>query len=232
MMSEPAYWGSWKGRVIKAIAVEYAQTWSDIQAVTGLSEHSLNTALSELYDAGVLENVDGRYRISYNIYQECRDYFTAESDRRRRINDETHTSIPNTLGIICPYCEERQEVEISKEMPSEAQCTTKSINRPSCSQEWHEGVFRVNVLEIGQHRQRGLGRGQPTIYYIRPLNREQLINFGSLNKSLMMKNGDLIVLTYRRTSKGWFTKKWTGEWETTPHLFQNISINHHWKLKR
>jgi hypothetical protein len=231
-MSEPTFWGSWKGRVVKAIAVDHAQTWSDIQEVTGLSEYSLNTALSELYDAGVLKNVDDRYRVSYDLYQEYRVFFSSEQSEHRHIEDRPSTPIPSKLGIICPYCEEKQEITLGEQMPVEVVCTPRSINRSNCNLQWHSGIFKINVFEIGQHRRRGLGRGQPTIYHIRPYNQKQLIEFRSFNKSLIMRNGDLVVLMYRRTSKGWFTKEWTGEWETTPHIFQNASVNHHWILNQ
>ncbi|MGV9170534.1 MAG: hypothetical protein ACOC38_11415 [Promethearchaeia archaeon] len=34
---EPTYWGSWKGRVVKAIAVNGTRTWNEIRYQTGLS---------------------------------------------------------------------------------------------------------------------------------------------------------------------------------------------------
>ena len=67
------YWGSWKGQVIKAISIDRASTWSEIRDATGLSEYSLNTALSEMFDAGLLEKIDGNYRVSYDLYKEYRD---------------------------------------------------------------------------------------------------------------------------------------------------------------
>jgi len=53
---EPRYWGSWKGRVIRAIAIDRAQTWSEMRDITGLSPKSLNRVLAEMFDAEVLEN--------------------------------------------------------------------------------------------------------------------------------------------------------------------------------
>lgn len=44
-VEKPKYWGSWKGRVIKAIALDGAETWDDIRDLTGLSSESLNRAL-------------------------------------------------------------------------------------------------------------------------------------------------------------------------------------------
>lgn len=233
-MSESTYWGSWKGRVVKAIAVDQAQTWSDLQAATGLSEQSLNTAISELYNAGVLERFHGRYRLSSNIYQEYRDYFAQEIDYQQRFDDRTQSNIPDKLGVICPYCEERKLISVSDTIPFEVQCPSPKGNRWNCDQQWHSGVFKVDIIEIGQYQRQRTGHfttSRSGVYNLRPVDDDRVIKFKS-NSSVMMQNDDLVVLTYRRASKGLFTKEWTGEWETSPHIFQNITINHHWKLKR
>ncbi len=48
------YWGSWKGSILKAIIIEGAKYWNDIQTITNLPTISLNKALSELYDEGII----------------------------------------------------------------------------------------------------------------------------------------------------------------------------------
>ena len=55
MAKEPRYYGSWKGRIIKAIAIDRAQTWTAIRDKTGLSPKTLNKVLSELFDGKVIE---------------------------------------------------------------------------------------------------------------------------------------------------------------------------------
>jgi len=73
---EPKYWGSWKGRVIKAIVLDGARAWNDIRDLTGLSPSSLNVALSEMFDAGILKKkTDGTYRVSPQIYKEYAEFF-------------------------------------------------------------------------------------------------------------------------------------------------------------
>ncbi|MBM3292409.1 hypothetical protein FJY84_06990 [Candidatus Bathyarchaeota archaeon] len=75
-MSEPTYWGTWKGRVIKAIAVDGAYSWGEIRDLTGLSTASLNQVLGELYDAKVLtKRDDGQYRVNFELYKEYNNYF-------------------------------------------------------------------------------------------------------------------------------------------------------------
>lgn len=55
MLEEPRYWESWKGRVVKAIAIDGVRTWTEIRDSTGLSPMSLNKVLSELFNADMLE---------------------------------------------------------------------------------------------------------------------------------------------------------------------------------
>ena len=76
MKEEPRYWGSWKGRVVKAIAIDRAQTWNDIRDLTGLSKTSLNKVLSELYDAKAIERDDeGLYWVSKELYKAYKQFF-------------------------------------------------------------------------------------------------------------------------------------------------------------
>jgi len=70
------YWGSWKGRVIRAIAIEGARTWSEIRDRTGISPKSLNKVLSELFDAEAIEKRgENEYRVAYELYKKYREYF-------------------------------------------------------------------------------------------------------------------------------------------------------------
>ena len=51
------YFGSWKGRIIKAIAIDGARTWEEIRESTGLYRTTLNEVMSELFDAKVLRKL-------------------------------------------------------------------------------------------------------------------------------------------------------------------------------
>jgi len=86
---EPTYWGSWKGRVVKAIAVDGARTWNEIRDQTGLSPKTFNKVLSELFSAEALKKLDKKdpeeYRVSYELYKEYQEYFDRlEPERRTR----------------------------------------------------------------------------------------------------------------------------------------------------
>lgn len=93
--TEPRYWGSWKGRVIRAVVVDNAKTWNEIHGLTGLSSKSLNRALYEMFELGVLEKkADGTYRVSHDIYAEYKDFFgeLAESGKSVRTLAQTKFS--------------------------------------------------------------------------------------------------------------------------------------------
>ncbi len=79
MPEEPRYWGSWKGRVIRAIAIDRAQTWPEIRDLTGLSPKSLNRVLAEMFDAEVLEKGrEGEYWVSKELYKQYVDFFAQQ----------------------------------------------------------------------------------------------------------------------------------------------------------
>jgi phosphatidylserine/phosphatidylglycerophosphate/cardiolipin synthase-like enzyme len=82
LSEEPKYWGTWKGRVIKYIAIDRAFTWEELRDLTGLSRTSLNIVLSELYDAKALhKNENGEYRVNYELYKEYMEYFESLQEK-------------------------------------------------------------------------------------------------------------------------------------------------------
>lgn len=79
----PTYWGSWKGRIVKAIAIDRAFTWAELKELTGLSTRSLNHALSELIDEkAITKNEEGEYRVSVELYKEYRKFFDDISNKK------------------------------------------------------------------------------------------------------------------------------------------------------
>ncbi len=49
-VAEPPFYGSWKGRVLEAIAVENIRDWNGILEYTELFPENLNKAISEFYN--------------------------------------------------------------------------------------------------------------------------------------------------------------------------------------
>jgi len=75
-VSKPRYSGTWKEQVLKAIAVDGALWWNEIQEITGLDEYQINRALAELFQDAVIEKQpDGSYWIDYDLFHEYRSYF-------------------------------------------------------------------------------------------------------------------------------------------------------------
>ena len=73
----PPFYGTWKGRVLEAIALESIRDWIGIQEYTQLTEENLNRALSELYTLDIIERKeDGAYWIKdIEVVHLYRDYF-------------------------------------------------------------------------------------------------------------------------------------------------------------
>ncbi|WP_019176270.1 phospholipase D-like domain-containing protein [Methanomassiliicoccus luminyensis] len=74
--TEPNFWGSYKGTMIKAIAVDGARTWDDLQELTGFPPKTINTVLSELFGIDAIYKTNsGEYRVAKDLYVEYRNYF-------------------------------------------------------------------------------------------------------------------------------------------------------------
>lgn len=141
-----------------------------------------------------------------------------------------------SVKIVCPYCESNKAVTFTGTymQTKEVQC-----DNPKCVAEWHQGVYRTSILTIEKHDERGLGKNHPTIYNIRcetNSGTEQLVSFKSYEKNIMIKRGDIIILNCGKISKkaktGWFSSRdeWTGQWETEPSIFQNMTVHTYWKV--
>src|SRR5665648_188554 len=82
IVEEPPFYGSWKGRVIEAIALENIRDWNGIQEYTQLYPENLNKAISELYTLDVItRKEDGLYWIKdIVLYHQYREYFENPND--------------------------------------------------------------------------------------------------------------------------------------------------------
>lgn len=88
-MSEekPKYLGSWKGRVIKSIAIDGAKSFNEIRESTGLYYNTLKRVLAELHTANAITYNDETkiYRVEYNLYKEYEKYFQDEQAQRKAL---------------------------------------------------------------------------------------------------------------------------------------------------
>jgi phosphatidylserine/phosphatidylglycerophosphate/cardiolipin synthase-like enzyme len=106
LTKEPLYWGSWKGRVVRAIAIDGARTWSEIRDQTGLSPKSMQRVLAELFQLEALEKrVDGEetiYRVVPNIYKAYREFFESQQKDMKsdtaKITESDQKELINWIG--------------------------------------------------------------------------------------------------------------------------------------
>jgi len=79
---KPKYIGSWKGRVIKAIAIDSAYTWDEIRDSTGLSADKLNLVLRELFNEDAVKKIkkddQTEYRVKKSLYDKYKSYYENE----------------------------------------------------------------------------------------------------------------------------------------------------------
>ena len=64
---KPRYWDSWKGKVLRAIAIKGAKTWQDVRETSGLTPPVFNRVLAELLNPGVLEKRESGGKTEYSI---------------------------------------------------------------------------------------------------------------------------------------------------------------------
>ena len=85
-MSEekPKYLGTWKGRVIKAIAIDGARTFNEIRENTGLYYNTLKKVLAELHHTDSIEynKETKKYWVIHKLYKEYEEYFQEEGKKR------------------------------------------------------------------------------------------------------------------------------------------------------
>ncbi len=106
MANEPIYWGTWKGRIVKAIAIDGAKTWQEIRDQTGLSPKSMQKVLAELFQLDALtkrgEGRDAIYRVPPHIYKAYREFFSEEglgdASHQVRISAVEQQALVNWIG--------------------------------------------------------------------------------------------------------------------------------------
>jgi len=75
--TEPRFWGTYKGRIIKAIAIDGARVWGDIQELTGFNRQMVNRVLAELFENKAISKLEnGEYRVAKDLYFEYRNFFS------------------------------------------------------------------------------------------------------------------------------------------------------------
>ena len=59
---------------------------------------------------------------------------------------------------------------------------------------------------------------------------EGAIRFQTNRRDILLKRKDILLLSFKKRSKGFFRKKWTGEWNGEPSKLFNINIDAVWNV--
>jgi phosphatidylserine/phosphatidylglycerophosphate/cardiolipin synthase-like enzyme len=114
MGEEPKYYGSWKGRVIEAIVRNGLMDWNGLLEFTELSPKSLNKAIAELHQNGILtKEKDGKYKVIYEVYKEYKAFFNSQdTSAEEKIVDVTARTIKGIDKIISATISSVKEKDI------------------------------------------------------------------------------------------------------------------------
>jgi len=90
MPSEPRYWGTKQGKIVKAIAVDSIHDWRGLKTATNFTEKELNYNLMLLFKDEVLTKRDGEYYVTTPLEREYRNYYN---------RNENSISLPSSKKI-------------------------------------------------------------------------------------------------------------------------------------
>jgi hypothetical protein len=130
-------------------------------------------------------------------------------------------------NAVCPYCGNAlYEVQIPFGL-TEQECGTAR-----CREGWHEGEFRVLCFTVVSRDKRGLGKNRGVMWNIRYKTNgdEGAIGFQTSRRDILLKRKDILLLSFKKRSKGIFRKRWTGEWDRSPSKLFNINIDAVWNV--
>ena len=131
-------------------------------------------------------------------------------------------------NAVCPYCGNAlYEVQIPFGL------TEQECGNARCREGWHEGKFRVLCFTVVSRDKRGLGKNKGVMWNIRYKangDDEGAFGFKTFRRGILLKRKDVLLLSFGKRSKGFFRKKWTGEWNKNPSKLFNINIDTKWNV--
>lgn len=130
-------------------------------------------------------------------------------------------------NAVCPYCG-----NVLYEIQIPFGLTEQECGNAGCQEGWHEGKFRVLCFTVVNRDKRGLGKNRGVMWNIRYKTNgdEGATSFHTHNRSILLKRKDILLLSLKKRSKGFFRKKWTGEWDREPSKLFNVNINAVWNV--
>ncbi len=85
---------------------------------------------------------------------------------------------------------------------------------------------------VASRDKRGLGKNRGVMWNIRYNTNENegVVSFKTFNRSILLKHKDVLLLSFKKHSKGLFDKQWTGEWKREPGKLVNVNLNTTWNI--
>lgn len=113
MSDKPKHWDSWKGRVLRAIIYERAETWSEVRDKSGLTQKQMLKVIKEMRRAGILEYREERGEKRFRVLDDAlyKAYQTAKSEP---VVKSVKPTVPEHLEWIKKWIE-TNEVNASPE---------------------------------------------------------------------------------------------------------------------
>lgn len=108
--TKPKYLDTWKGKVLKAMAVDGGETWRELQSFTQLSTNALKKAIGELIKYKIIRKREGRptkyIGLNEEIFQAYRNYYNAlalSHPLDEKLPEQESSSQIRTFILSCLY---------------------------------------------------------------------------------------------------------------------------------
>jgi hypothetical protein len=130
-------------------------------------------------------------------------------------------------NAACPYCG-----NVLNEVQMPFGLTEGECGNARCQKGWHGGVFSVLCFTVVSRDKRGLGKNAGVMWTIRYKTNgdEGAIGFRTRDRSILLKRKDVLLLSFKKKSKGIFSKKWTGNWDKKPSKLVNMNLASMWNV--
>lgn len=132
-----------------------------------------------------------------------------------------------TSLVGCPYCGKI----IGKEQIKNGEALNYLCRSCAKLGEWHEGVFRVEILKIEGKRTNPSEKNRPGRYNLHCLSEEGIVDriFFTFTE-IEIRKGDIISLSFKRIPKKVMKKTWGGGYNENPSLLVNSRNKRSYKI--
>ncbi len=131
-------------------------------------------------------------------------------------------------GLIgCPYCGKI----IGKEQMKNSEVLNYFCRSCADLGEWHEGIFRVEMLKLEGKRTYPAEKNRPGRYNLHCLGESGIVDriFFTFTE-IEVRKGDIISLSFKRIPKKVMKKTWGGDYSENPSLLVNSRNKRSYKI--